>query len=74
MGSIIYNKLPDHLKEIDSFKVFKKKLKLLLLCTLFIQWKNFYPHDCTLININLVKCDEYSVSIMVNCYHHKCLY
>jgi len=31
MGSIIYNKLPDHLKEIDSFKVFKRKLKLFLL-------------------------------------------
>ena len=31
MGSTIYNKLPDHMKEIDSYKVFKKQLKSFLL-------------------------------------------
>jgi len=35
MGSIIYKELPDHLKEIDSFKVFKRKLKLFLLLHTF---------------------------------------
>jgi len=41
MGSIIYNKLPDHLKEIDSFKVFKKKLKLFLLLHTFYSVEEF---------------------------------
>jgi hypothetical protein len=30
MGSKIYNKLPDHVKEIDSYKVFLKKIKIIL--------------------------------------------
>ena len=41
MGSIIYNKLPDHLKEIDSFKVFKKKLKVFLLLHTFYSVEEF---------------------------------
>ena len=40
MGSIIY-KLPDHLKEIDSFKVFKRKLKLFLLLHTFYSVEEF---------------------------------
>jgi len=36
MGSIIYNKLPDHLKEIDSFKVFKKKIKIVFAFSHFL--------------------------------------
>ena len=39
--SVIYNKLPDHLKEIDSFKVFKKKLKLFLLLHTFYSVEEF---------------------------------
>jgi hypothetical protein len=35
MGSKIYNKLPDHLKEIDSYKVFKNKLKSFLYSNTF---------------------------------------
>ena len=31
MGTKLYNKLPGYIKEIDSFKTFKKELKLLLL-------------------------------------------
>jgi len=27
MGTKVYNKLPGYIKEIDSYKVFKKKLK-----------------------------------------------
>ena len=41
MGSKIYNKLPDHLKEIDSFKVFKKKLKVFLLLHTFYSVEEF---------------------------------
>jgi len=41
MGSIIYNKLLDHLKEIDSFKVFKRKLKLFLLLHNFYSVEEF---------------------------------
>jgi hypothetical protein len=40
MGSIIYNKLPDHMKEIDS-KVFKKKLKSFLLLHTFYSVEEF---------------------------------
>ena len=31
MGTKLYNKLPGYIKEIDSYKTFKKKLKSLLL-------------------------------------------
>jgi hypothetical protein len=31
MGTKIYNKLPDYMKEIDSYETFKKKLKSVLL-------------------------------------------
>ena len=41
MGSIIYNKLPNHLKEIDSFKDFKRKLKLFLLSHTFYSVEEF---------------------------------
>jgi len=32
MGTKIYNKLPEYIKGIDSYKFFKKSLKLFLLC------------------------------------------
>jgi len=38
MGTKLYNKLPGYIKEIDSYKTFKKELKSLLL--LLTQWKN----------------------------------
>ena len=41
MGSLIYNKLPNHLKEIDSFKDFKRKLKLFLLSHTFYSVEEF---------------------------------
>jgi hypothetical protein len=31
MGTELYNKLPGYIKEIDSYKTFKKELKSLLL-------------------------------------------
>ena len=31
MGTKLYNKLPGYIKEIDSYKIFKKELKSLLL-------------------------------------------
>jgi hypothetical protein len=37
MGSKLYNKLPDYIKEIDSYKTFRKQLKLFLLWHAFIQ-------------------------------------
>ena len=38
MGNKLYNKLPGYIKEIDSYKTFKKELKSLLLLLLH----NFY--------------------------------
>jgi hypothetical protein len=62
MGSKIYNKLPDHMKEIDSFKVFKKKLKSFLLLHTFYAVEEFlslwfYIHKY----VNLAKFHEYSI-------------
>jgi len=36
MGSKLYNKLPDYIKEIESYKTFRKELKSFLL------WHAFY--------------------------------
>jgi hypothetical protein len=36
MGSKLYNKLPDYIKEIESYKTFRKQLKSFLL------WGAFY--------------------------------
>jgi hypothetical protein len=41
MGSKIYNKLLDHMKEIDSYKVFKEKLKSFLLLHTFCSVEEF---------------------------------
>ena len=41
MGSTIYNKLPDHMKEIDSYEVFKKQLKSFLLLHTFYSVEEF---------------------------------
>jgi hypothetical protein len=41
MGSKIYNKLPDNMKEIDSYKVSKKKLKSFLLLHTFYSVEEF---------------------------------
>ena len=40
MGAKLYNKLPGYIKEIDSYKTFKKELKSFLLLRTFTQWKN----------------------------------
>jgi hypothetical protein len=42
MGSKMYNKLPDYLKEIDSYKVFKRKLKSFLLAYTFYSVEEFF--------------------------------
>ena len=39
MGSKLYNKLPDYIKEIDSYKTFRKQLKSFLL------WHAFYSAE-----------------------------
>jgi hypothetical protein len=41
MGSKIYNKLPDKMKKIDSYNVFKKKLKSFLLLHTFYTVEEF---------------------------------
>ena len=41
MGIKVYNKLPGYIKEIDSYKAFKKELKLLLLLHTFYSVKEF---------------------------------
>jgi hypothetical protein len=35
MGTKVYNKLPSYVKEIDSYKAFKKEVKLFLLHTFY---------------------------------------
>jgi hypothetical protein len=35
VGTEVYNKLPGYIKEIDSYKAFKKELKLFLLHTFY---------------------------------------
>ena len=37
MGSKLYNKLPDYVKEIERYKTFKKQLKSFFFGTPFIQ-------------------------------------
>jgi hypothetical protein len=41
MGTKIYNKLPDYMKEIDSYKSFRKQLKSLLLLHTFYSVEEF---------------------------------
>jgi hypothetical protein len=41
MGSKLYNKLPDYVKEIDSYKTFRKELKSLLLRHTFCSVEEF---------------------------------
>jgi len=41
MGTKVYNKLPGYIKEIDSYKAFKKELKLFLLLYTFYSVKEF---------------------------------
>jgi len=41
MGTKLYNKLPGYMKEIDSYKTFKKELKLLLLLHSFYSVEEF---------------------------------
>ena len=41
MGTKLYNKLPGYIKEIDSYKTFKKELKSLLLLHSFYSMEEF---------------------------------
>jgi len=41
MGTKVYNKLPSYIKEIDSYKAFKKELKLFLLLHTFYSVEEF---------------------------------
>jgi len=41
MGTKVYNKLSGYIKEIDSYKVFKKELKLFLLLHIFYSVEKF---------------------------------
>jgi len=41
MGTKLYNKLPEYIKEIDSYKTFKKELKSLLLLHSFYSVEEF---------------------------------
>jgi hypothetical protein len=62
MWTKIYNKLPDHMKEIVSYKSFKKKLKSFLLHT-FYSMEEFLS-SLFYINkyVNLAELYEYSIS------------
>jgi hypothetical protein len=41
MGSKLYNKLPDYIKEIESYKTFSKRLKSFLLGQAFYSVEEF---------------------------------
>jgi hypothetical protein len=41
MGTKLYNKLPGYVKEIDSYKTFRKKLKSFLLLHTFYSVEEF---------------------------------
>ena len=41
MGTKVYDKLPGYIKEIDSYKAFKKELKLFLLLHTFYLVEEF---------------------------------
>jgi len=41
MGTKVYIKLPDYINEIDSYKAFKKQLKLFLLLHTFYSVEEF---------------------------------
>jgi hypothetical protein len=41
MGSKLYNKLPDYIKEIESYKTFRKQLKSFLLWHIFYSVEEF---------------------------------
>jgi len=41
MGSKLYNKLPDYIKEIESYKTFRKELKSFLLQHAFYSVEEF---------------------------------
>jgi hypothetical protein len=41
MGTKLYNKLPGYIKEIDSYKTFKKELKSFLLLRTFYSVEEF---------------------------------
>jgi hypothetical protein len=43
LGTKLYNKLPNHLKNLESLKHFKKQLKVFLLNSPFLQWMNTCP-------------------------------
>jgi hypothetical protein len=62
METKICNKLPDHMKEIDSYKSFKKKLKPFPLLHTFYSVEEFlsswfYIHKY----VNVAECYEYSI-------------
>jgi len=41
MGTKLYNQLPSYIKEVDSYKTFKKELKSLLLLHSFYSVEEF---------------------------------
>jgi len=41
MGTKVYNKLPGYIKDIDSYKAFKKESKLILLLHTFYSVEEF---------------------------------
>jgi len=51
LGTKVYNKIPGYIKEIDSYRAFKKELKLFLLLHIFTQWKNLYLYNYVTYNI-----------------------
>jgi len=40
MVTKLYNKLPGYIKDIDSYKTFKKEMNHFFFCIPFTQWKN----------------------------------
>ena len=50
MGTKLYNELPGYIKQIDSYKTFKKELKSLLLLHSFYSVEIFVAELCNFIS------------------------
>jgi hypothetical protein len=55
MGTKVYNKLSGYIKEIDSYKAFKKELKLFLLLHAFYSVEEFVSLQlCKYVTYNIL--------------------
>jgi len=66
MGIKLYNKVPDSVKKLDNFKIFKKELKSLLLSHFFYSVDRFLQFSLKLIY--KVFLQRHHINIMISHY------